>query len=254
MEIKTKEVIRSSNTNFKINKIINNGNVLIIKKQKSPNTSELVSLINSNTDTSTLGSAYTPKLREPTLVFSGIPIDTDLQNLVSTVTRKNEALKGLDKEFTFLFTIKKGNHNNNNTQPQGSQRPASSDLVFRVSPKVYQIIKDQLNFRIYLDTEGFNVQDRVFVKQCQNCYKYGHKTVECRNVQICRSCGKEKKEGHACEGHRCCTNCGKSERYKLDADHFPNTIHCPFYQSQMQRLRDQTQYTQHTDILSPSLL
>lgn len=258
MENHIKEIIKSSTTNFKVDKVINNKNVVIIKTKKSPATAELINQINSDNNVSSLGSAYTPKPRDPTIVLRGIPIDTDLLNIVSTITRKNEALNGLDKEIIYLFTIKHGarprhDHNQQSQQSQHSQRPGASDLVFRVTPKVYQIIKEQLKFRLYLETEGFNVQDKVFVKQCQNCYLYGHKTADCRNKQICRSCGKEKEEGHTCTGPRCCSNCGKSERFKSDADHFPNNTQCPIYQSQIQRLRERTQYTtQHTNNLSLS--
>src|SRR5699024_10270454 len=158
------------------------------------------------------------------------PTDTDLTTLISEITNMNPELKDLNNDFKILFQIKNPNNTNK-----------TISLALRVSPKAYHIIKTQLHYRIYLHTQCCIIQDKIFIKQCQKCFLFNHRTADCKAKTICKQCGQEKASNHTCSV-TCCSNCKKSEKYKSNTNHLPNNINCPMYKTQMQYIQEKTQY------------
>lgn len=231
IQAKIKTLLKNSSNKHKINNIYNTKNVVVIKTPNTPN-DMLIDEINNTADTNTHCTAYTPKPLEPTIVIKNIPTDTDLSTIITEITNMNQELQGLDKEFKLMFQLK------NHTQTNISK---STSIAFRVSPKVYNIIKTQLHNRVYLHTQCCTVQEKIFVKQCQKCFLFNHRTIDCKAKPQCKQCGGEKSPNHTCN-NTCCTNCKKSDKHKTNTNHLPNTENCPIYQSQIQRIKDKTQY------------
>ncbi|KPM10759.1 hypothetical protein QR98_0093210 [Sarcoptes scabiei] len=191
----------------------------------------LIDIINKNPNFQNKFKAYTPKKTDPTIVLKGVSLDNDITTIVKQITSKNIELTGLDSDIKFLFKTKK------------AQAQQSMDLVFRVSPKVFQIIHGQLHNHLYIDFQRCTTKIETFVKQCQNCFKFNHKTGECKNPRICRQCGEAKLPNHTCSSeHKCCVNCKNSPNHDHGTDHMPNTDKCPMYLAQKTRLRNNTQY------------
>lgn len=228
-----RELINKSSGNHKVDQIWNTKNVIVIKKPKSASSSALEKEINEFTTTNSLGNAYIPAPKRPTIVIKDVLRCTDLNKIPEMAALKNNELKGLEKEFDFLFQMK----------PKNSQVD-SIDVVYRVSPEVYTVIMNNMNGRLYFGSQGCTVQKRVFVRQCQHCFEFNHSTNNCKNnIHLCKSCGKEKAQGHKCPDTPCCINCSKSPKHKHSTDHFPNFAVCPLYAQQIKRTEDETQYT-----------
>lgn len=237
IENKVKAIVRASGPKCKINAIINNRKVIVVKKPKDSTTASLLDEINNDISTSDLCSAYTPTLKDPTIIIKHISSGTDLNGIVNEMMNMNDELKDQSEGIRFLFPLK----NNNNSLGE-SHRPGTIDAAFRVSPAAYEIIKTKLHMRIYLVGQCCTVRDKVFVRQCQNCFKFDHKTNDCRLAKTCRICGETKTLDHSCCNKKNCSNCSKSPQHKASTDHFPNTESCPIYKLQITRVQERTQY------------
>src|SRR5699024_5095034 len=106
LENKVKHSIKNSDKNFKINHFKNTRKVIVIKVPKSPTTDILIKEINNNPNIGSLGTAYKPRPKDPTIVIKGIPADTDLTSINQQIVNKNEDLIGLEEEIKLLFQLK----------------------------------------------------------------------------------------------------------------------------------------------------
>ncbi|XP_075676115.1 uncharacterized protein LOC142645009 [Dermatophagoides pteronyssinus] len=232
IESKIKSLIKQSNKKTKINKIFSKRNCVVIKTVNNESTYEdLINQINSNNETKNDCTAYCPKMRDPTIMLKNVSTDTDLLNLNQQIVDCNEELAAFKDEIKFLFKMKYGDHT-----------AKHMNIVLRVSPNVHHIITNTLNNRIYLDYQCCYAQTKLFVRQCQKCFQFGHKTTDCHNHVICKGCGLEKQNNHTCSSILCCSNCKTSTKFNNNTAHSPNNEHCPIYKAQMERLYEQTNF------------
>lgn len=84
------------------------------------------------------------------------------------------------------------------------------------SGKTYKKI---VNRNINIGWKTCKCIDDANVLQCFNCYRYEHKTKDCKNNKICRKCA-GKHETKMCQSEvRICTNCYYiSKKYNEDID------------------------------------
>lgn len=132
---------------------------------------------------------YTPKLQNQTICFvPGVPqsfgdadLETDIRAEVPVI--KVERLKRRDKSQKLVDT------NNLKVTVQGREVPR---LI-----KIYGVA-----FRAHL---------YIFpVKQCVQCWKFGHTKVKCHGRVLCRKCGQAHETGEdECQQSPHCINCGK---------------------------------------------
>lgn len=232
IENKIKNIIKNSTTKTKVNTIFSKKRCVIIKTPNNDTDCEqLLNQINTNAETKNACQAYEPKKRDPTILIKNVTSDTDLLTITQQMVEHNPELEGLKDQMKFLFKLKHGDHT-----------AKHMNIVFRVSPQVYHIMTTQMNNRIYLDFQCCNIHTKIFVRQCQKCFNFNHKTQDCQNHSICKTCGEHKQANHSCTGNICCFSCKNSIRYKNDTSHSPNTEHCPLYKIQIDRLKEQTQY------------
>lgn len=232
IENKIKAILKKSNKKIKINKIYSKQKCVIIKTPNDEQISDdLINQINSHDNTKNECTAYSPKMRDPTILLKNVSCDIDLLNLTQQIVDCNEELADSKEEMKFLFKMKYGDHT-----------AKHMSVVLRVSPKVHHIITNQLNNRIYLDYQCCNIQTKLFVRQCQKCFKFNHRTQDCNSQAVCKNCGQEKHSNHTCSGSTSCINCKNSIKHKNNTDHSPNTDQCPLYKLQWERLCEQTQF------------
>lgn len=230
IELEVKQVLRESTNNYKIVYVKNTGNVIVIRALKSEVNASLVDELKSKANIGPQCAVYLSKAKKPTVVIKNIRDVTDLKDIVSQISCKNDELKDLENEIEYLFPMKNRNRDSNTTS-----------VALSVSPRVYQTI-EKMDEHIFVYSQRLQVDThKVFVRQCQKCFQYSHKTKDCKGNEICRSCGKTKGPGHSCTT-RCCINCNSSEKYKGHIDHFPNSDHCPIYKLKEERIREQTEY------------
>ncbi|KAF7496023.1 hypothetical protein SSS_09226 [Sarcoptes scabiei] len=236
IDSKVKKIINDSNIKAKIVNIKANKSSVVIKSadDDSKNIENLINKINSHSINGNTFKAYSPKKLDPTVVIKGVSIDNDITTIVSQITKNNsefDKIVNINDKIKFIFKMKNRN-------------PRLMDVVLRVAPEVFQIISQQLKNNIYIDFQSCRVEYKVIVKQCQRCYQYNHRTLECKNTPICKSCSNEKSPNHHCESNhiRVCINCKNHNAYKNDTNHAPNTEHCPIYLSHIKRILDQTNF------------
>lgn len=153
---------------------------------------------------------------------------TDHDNISQILCEMNPELEGCQDDIKLLF------NNKTTTVPH-------HDLVLRVSPKVYNIIK-KLN-HVHTDLEVVQIRDRVLVRQCQKCFVFNpqHKLTECPNLLVCKTCGNT--GPHQCDLIQRCHNCIKHPKYRTkDTNHLPNNKQCPIYLDQFERVVQKTCY------------
>ncbi|XP_027195032.2 uncharacterized protein LOC113789658 [Dermatophagoides pteronyssinus] len=233
IEYKIRDVIKQSDQKVKINKMFSKKNCVIIKVPNiEQDPQSIIDKINNHEITKDNCKAYAAKMRDPTILVKNVPSDTDLDHITEEITDCNQELNGLKDEINYLFKLKYGDNTAKNM-----------NVVLRVSPKVYNIITNQMQNKIYLNFQGCYVQTKIFVRQCQKCFEFNHKTTDCKNTVICKNCGQQKSNDHTCSEIKCCINCKNSIKHKDNTTHCPNTESCPIYKLQKDILNEQTQYS-----------
>lgn len=239
VEKQVRDTINKSGSNYKINFMKNTSRVLVIKTPKGKtDVNKLISELNNNNNISSQAKAYKPTARDPTILIKNLPADTDITTLAKTIATKNEELAGCEEEIKALFKVRS----------RYKYGAGFVNIAARVSPKVHRILVHEMNNCIYIDNQACYIENRIFIRQCQTCFSFGHRTTDCKETPICKACGKEKAPDHQCTGIRCCHNCrtsstsqqGRSNRVSLD--HFPNTMSCPIYAGHVSREYEQTAF------------
>ncbi|KPM05191.1 hypothetical protein QR98_0036500 [Sarcoptes scabiei] len=232
VESKVKSIINESNIKAKIVRISTNKSSVVIKsaEQKSENLSLLVQKINQHSSNRNSFKAFIPNKMDPTIIMKGVSIDNNLTTIINQITENNPLLENINNEIKFLFRIK-------------TRNPNQMDIVFRVSPRVFDIISKKMNNNVYIDFQCCKTEHQTFVRQCQKCFQFNHKANECRNHMICKNCGQTKNSSHHCHPeHQTCVNCKNSNIFKNDVNHLPNSQQCPIYKSRMKQIIEQTQF------------
>ncbi|XP_027202069.1 uncharacterized protein LOC113796022 [Dermatophagoides pteronyssinus] len=219
--------MRSNNNKTKINKIIKSRTGIIIKTPTSNDIDSLIEEFKKQDEIKNNANIYQAKALDPTIVLKKVDKITDSDNINIILCNMNPELEGLEDEIKLLFPIK-------TSAPH-------QDLVLRVSPKVYCIIKKL--HHVHTDLEVVQIRDRVMVRQCQNCFIFHpqHKQKECPNLKACKTCGVT--GPHQCDLIQRCHNCIKHPMYKSkNIQHQPNNKQCPIYQDQINRIVEKTCY------------
>lgn len=221
--------LRKDRPMLKINKIIkyNKGNII-----KVPQTEDLDALIThfKNLDEiNQVAKVFVPNPRDPTIVLKRVHKLTEGPKLPSILSNINCDLKGSDNEIRFLFELK------SNSQFR--------DIVLRVSPRVFQILKHHKT--LYTEFEAVHWEYKAFVRQCKFCFEFGtHRAADCpsKNNSICADCGAQ--GNHSCSKVNKCHNCTKHHRANSsqDTSHRPNSPSCPLYKKQIEKIINQTAF------------
>ncbi|KAF7487638.1 hypothetical protein SSS_02905 [Sarcoptes scabiei] len=205
IESEIKKSIINSKLNIKINSIIPKKTAVIIKTRENiQKVQSLIEIINKNTTYQNKFKAYMPKKSDPTVVLKNVSSDNDITTILT-----------LSEPWISVSYIAKSFSN----------------------------IHDRLQDQLFIDFQRCSIKTESFVQQCQNCFKFHHKTGECRNPKICRQCGETKSSNHTCSTQQqCCVNCKNSSNQEHGTDHMPNNDKCPIYMAQKIRLHNSTQF------------
>ena len=160
---------------------------------------------------------------------------TDGAKLLQSISDKNPGIKTLIREgksFKILF-IK-----------EDTRRPGFSTAVVRVDPEIYHLIQSS-SYRLFIDFSRCRVHERFFSKQCYNCQKFRHQSMECQlksqGKQVCRYCSGSH-DGRTCP-HKSntsmykCANCG--------GNHTSTYRDCPVLKSEVNNIIQHTQGMQN---------
>ncbi|KAF7488034.1 hypothetical protein SSS_01123 [Sarcoptes scabiei] len=135
IDVKVKKIINESKTAAKIVNMKTTKASVIINSAENDNEKieTLIKKINEHSINNNSFKAYTPKKKDPTIVIKGVYMDNNITNIISQIQNNNSELENitdLENKIKFLFQMKKRN-------------PKFMDLVFRVSPEIFQIINQK---------------------------------------------------------------------------------------------------------------
>ena len=223
------KAIRSKKKTLKINKLIKTNKGAILKIPRDEDIDNLINEFNQIDNLTEHATIYKPKKLDPIVVLKSVSKQTNTDNLPKLIcdANLNPLLAGCEKKLKVMFVIK-------------SQREYQ-DVVLRVNPHVYEILMS-LGY-VYTDFEKIIVKNKILVKQCQKCFKFGHTTNQCENPSLCVKCGRTADTNHNCPDTHRCINCASHAKYKNhDLNHPPNKPLCPVYNDQIKRLINMTCY------------
>ena len=157
-------------------------------------------------------------------------------NLLDTILKQNEFVndfinfksQGLSEKHIKLLHVKPLKNN-----------PQLFQGVFKISTLLRDLLK-KFNDKLLVGIRNVTIFDRIFVKRCFGCQKYGHIHANCPtpNVIKCANCGASH-ETRSCkaanEQHKC-VNClmhGTS-----NSNHAASSTNCPVFQTELNRLKD----------------
>ncbi|KAF7495295.1 hypothetical protein SSS_01016 [Sarcoptes scabiei] len=218
MDTKVKKIINESKIKAKIINIKTNKSSVVIESvdesnENIENLCQKKSTTIRNLTTKLFKLKSKKKKRDQTIVLKGVVIDNNITKLVSKIIDNNES------------TI------------HGPSTPSrSGDIQNKTS---------QMKNHIFIDFQMYRVEYKAFVKQCQRCYLFNHKTLECELLKTCRDCSEEKTTNHCCINNynKVCINCKNNKIYKKKIpNHAPNTEACSIYYFHVKRIIDQTNF------------
>ncbi|UYV67771.1 hypothetical protein LAZ67_5001937 [Cordylochernes scorpioides] len=222
------KLLRQEGNKIRINKVFNTRKGTVIKLPKDQDIDRMIESSTKQDDLNQCSKIYKPKLRDPNIVIKSVNKMANLANLSTTLCEMNPELSQLSEEIKVLFPMK-------------TNRP-EQDVVLRVSPRVYQIMKRK--GKIYTDIQRCDIKDKILVNQCQNCFLFNpnHKRNNCPNPKKCIKC--EKEGEHECPTTVKCCNCVKHPHFRnRDLEHKPNSQDCPIYKKEMQIIIQRTDYS-----------
>ena len=213
---------------IKINTIIRTKTGAVVKVPKEENLDDLISHFKAIDKLKANSTIYRRKDLQPTGVLKGVSKLTDYTELPSILCKMNRSLQGLQGDIKVIRVL--GQNENQDTK----------DVAIRVGAEVYQRLKGL--DRIFTDYNSVSFRDKIFVKQCQNCFHFNpnHSKQDCNKAKHC-FCGQT--GDHACSKTLKCINCTSHPKYRgASNNHKPNSTDCPLYKQQQEYIVQKTSY------------
>ena len=214
---------------IKINAIIRTKTGAVVKVPKEEDFDELIARFKANDELNASSSVYKSKDLQPTGVLKGISKLTDYTELPSILSKMNPSLSGQENGIKVIRVMGQKNDSHD-----------TNDVAVRVDAKVYQILRKM--DRIFTDYNSVTFKDKIFVRQCQNCFHFNpnHTRKDCNKAKHC-TCGQS--GDHDCSKTLKCINCSNHPKHKgSDNKHRPNCIDCPLYKQQQDIIIQKTSY------------
>ncbi len=223
---------------IKINTIIRTKTGAVVKVPKEENLDDLISHFKAIDKLKENSTIYRRKDLQPTGVLRGVSKLTDYTDLPSILCKMNTSLKGLQGDIRVIRVM--GQNENQDTK----------DVAIRVGAEVYQRLK-RLD-RIFTDYNSVSFRDKIFVKQCQNCFHFNpnHSKQNCNKARHC-FCGHIGE--HVCAKTLKCINCTSHPKYRgASSNHKPNSSDCPLYKQQQEHIVQKTSYGNSSTTIADS--
>ena len=118
----------------------------------------------------------------------------DEATFIEEVKAQNKLIKEKiegGSEFSVVFTRK------NRQQNEMENEEERHLIVLRVGDDIRDALKTEGD-RIFIGFSSYRVMDRVFIKSCAKCHKFGHYHAECTNDACCGYCLSEEHSSDHC--------------------------------------------------------
>lgn len=101
----------------------------------------------------------------------------------------------------------------------------------------------KLGGRIFLGWQSLKVIEHIIVARCYRCQRYGHLAKDCKSpVDVCGHCAKDNHAFEDCPEENWNFSCANCLRAKSDHKHNVNSVTCPSYIRERNRIASQTDY------------
>ncbi|KAI2802372.1 hypothetical protein BLOT_009818 [Blomia tropicalis] len=230
--------LRTIHKNVKINNIVKTHTGVVIKTPKNEDIDSLIAEFAKGDYLSSNANIYKAKQLDPVIVLKKVNKITNPNDIPDIISNMNDTLNNMKEQIKTLFTIK------SNTD--------SHDIVLRVSPNVYSLIKNLKH--IYTDYQQVEWRNKILVRQCQKCYALNpnHNVNNCPNQTACNKC--DKSGSHDCDNQQKCFNCTKHPYFKTTSvNHKPNNTDCPLYKRQHDSIIQRTCFNPDLDVTEPPI-
>ena len=170
------------------------------------------------------------KQRCPTISIRNVKGYQNENDFIEKVKLQNPSIKDkveAGSEFSVVFTRK------NKGQEEVEDEELRHMIVLRVGDDIRDTLKAEGD-RIFIGFSSYRVMDRVYIKSCAKCHKFGHYHAECENNECCGYCLSENHTSQRCpvrDGKDNtkfkCTNC--KDANKVHEGHSSHYNKCPTY-------------------------
>lgn len=176
------------------------------------------------------------KQKCPSISIRNVTGYVDEEVFIEMVKAQNKVIKEKiesGSEFSVVFTKK------NMNKSQSDDKEAGYLIVMRVGNDIRDALKSEGD-RIFIGFSSYRVMDRVYIKSCAKCHKFGHYHAECTNAECCGYCMSEDHTSEQCpvrveKDHSKfkCINC--KDANKLYEGHSSHYNKCPSYLAEQKK-------------------
>lgn len=208
-----------------------NGSVVIACNNKE----ELVKLRNETIVN--IGNDYDVEIREPRIVkpclkIFGITQQIEKDELIHSIKKQNRFIHS-EADIEVLMIKEVGGH---------------SDKLYKAILSVDKITYDEVMKirKLNIGWARCAVYEHITITQCFNCYKFNHKSANCKSKTVCPKCMGDHSSNECTNKSYKCANCMHAIDVLGIKDINPNhaawNVNCPCYQHKIKLKRDRIIY------------
>lgn len=169
--------------------------------------------------------------RNPRIIIKDIDQEVSLANIADTLQYQNPRLN-LNKENIKPIIILE------------NRKKTRRHAVLEVEKETRKVL---MSNPVRLEYEMHHPEDYHVVRRCTKCYKYHHKSGDCRGQTVCPICAGGHPKSECTSEDQKCINCITYNRYHQDSiqlptDHTAFHTHCPSYIKELRKLINNTDY------------
>ena len=168
------------------------------------------------------------KQKCPTISLKNVSDYTEENEFITKVKQQNPGIKEkIENGCEFSVVYKKDIQTHTDTDQ------VQNLIVLRVGNEIREAIKTAGD-RIFLGVSSHRVMDRVYIKSCAKCHKFGHYHKDCQNTTCCGYCLSQDHTSEDCPLRQQkevkkykCVNCKDHQKeFEGHSSHYPK---CPTY-------------------------
>lgn len=155
--------------------------------------------------------------------------------------KKDEVFQMLELQNGFIKKFANSNSLQNHIQIYSVQPLKNNPERFQVFASVSATLREGIlryGNRLTLGFDSCKVYDRVHLKRCFTCQKFGHYMKDCPtpNTPVCGKCASFHHNTRDCTSSETeCVNCARNS--ENDTNHYTNSVNCPVLRNEQEKLK-----------------
>lgn len=235
--VKTKlspSVVKNNSLQIVNSKFISN-NKIVLNCQTTKDCENICNILKNDNEIET----RMVNQKMPKIMVIGVDRDIENNDIFSFINSpQNEEIVNL---------IKEDPSQNAKLVYSKNDRAETKFVIFEVTSKLFKLIM-KLGY-LSIGIRRCPVNERIAVKQCYKCQRFGHISTDCKRQAACATCAGHH-ESRACKAQqnktKTCVNCSWANANlrnpKVATDHAASDRNCPQYQQMVAKARCSIQY------------